>query len=97
MPQDYLFDNDGDLLIQNGDFVIGESTAQHQDSLMLLEKGELRQYPKTGVAVKSFINDDALGDLYPEIQRQFEADGMQIDSLTVQSDGVVNVKAKYRE
>jgi hypothetical protein len=40
--QDYLLDTDFDLRIEGGDFVVGQSDAQHQDLLMLLNKGELQ-------------------------------------------------------
>jgi len=92
--QDYLLD-DFDLAIDNGDFVVGESTSQHQQLLLLLNKGELRQYPKTGVGAITFSNDDQLGGLYTEIQQQFEADGMQIEKLVVNSNGTVDIKARY--
>lgn len=97
MPQDYTHTEDHDLLISGGDFVVGESTFQHQDLLMMYEKGELRQYPKTGVGIKSFLNDDQLGDAYSEIQRQFQADGMSVEKLVVGSDGAIEIKARYRE
>ena len=95
MPQDYLLDNDYDLRIENGDFVVGESTNQHQDLLMILEKGELRQFPATGVGIKRFLNDDNMGDLYGEIIKQFEADGMKVKSLVIGSSGKVTIDAEY--
>ena len=97
MPKDYLLDDDFDLKIANGDFVVGESTAQHQQLLLLLEKGELRQYPRTGVGIKNFLNDDNLGDLYQEIHKQFKADGLNIEKLKIYNDGRVDVDAKYNE
>lgn len=83
MPIDYLNDANDDLLIQNGDFVIGESSQQHQSLLLRLKKGELRQYPKTGVGIDGFLLDDNPGDVYQEIQKQFEADGMVVRSIDV--------------
>lgn len=97
MVQDYLLDTDFDLRIEAGDFVVGESTTQHQDLLMLLEKGELRQYPKTGVGVRTYLNDDSLGDIYQEIQRQFENDGMTVSKLVINSDGKIELVANYNE
>lgn len=97
MPNDYLYTEDMDLLIADGDFVVGESTFQHQQALLIAEKGELRQYPLTGVGAKSFLNDDKIGDLYPEIQKQFEADGMVVKTLSVNHEGKINVDASYRQ
>jgi len=97
MPQDYILDSGFDLLIKDGDFVVGESTAQHQDLLIRLEKGELRQYPKTGVGIKTFFNDDQVGSLYGEIQQQFEGDGMVINKIAITSDGKMEINAAYKE
>lgn len=97
MPQDYLLDSSFDLRIEDGDFVVGESTAQHQDLLIHLEKGELRQYPKTGVGIKSFFNDDQVGALYGEIQQQFEADGMTVKKLEITSNKKIIIDAVYNE
>ncbi len=93
---DYLLDTDFDLRIEGGDFVVGDSDLQHQQLLMGLEKGELRQYPKTGVGLTNYLVDDNIGDLYQEIQRQFENDGLLISKLEVSSEGIVNVVASYR-
>lgn len=95
MPKDYLLDDDFDLRIENGDFVVGESTAQHQKLLLMYNKGELRQYPRTGVGVISFINDDNLGDLYQEVIKHFKADDMDVQKLEIFPDGRMNVEAKY--
>lgn len=96
MPNDYLLDNDFDLRIENGDFVAGESSAQHQQLLLLLEKGELRQYPLTGVGLKNFLNDDNLGELYQEIQKQFKADGLTVNRLKIYNDGQMELDATYQ-
>ena len=96
MPvQDYLLDTSYDLSIDGGDFVIGESTSQHQQILLLSEKGEIRQYPRTGIGLNSFLNDESGSDLYAEIQKQFEADGMIIKTLSITEDGQVKVDAQY--
>lgn len=97
MPKDYLHDQNFDLLIKTGDFIVGESTAQHQRLLLLAEKGEWRQYPKTGVGIGSFLDDDEPGDLFSEIRKQFDADGMTVNSVRIFEDGKMNIDAKYRE
>jgi hypothetical protein len=94
MPVDYTLTND-DLTIANGDFVKDESTLQHQSLLIRLKKGELRQYPKTGVGIENYLLDESSGDAYPEIQKQFEADGMTVRSIDVYEDGSVKTQAFY--
>ncbi len=95
MPQDYLLDANDDLQITGGDFVVGESTLQHQSLLVRCKKGELRQYPKTGVGMENFLLDETLADAYPEIQKQFEADGMKVRSIEVLTDASVKTDAYY--
>jgi hypothetical protein len=101
MTTDYK-QQDDDLLIEDGDFVVTESTVQHQSDLLRLKKGELRQFPKTGVGIDDFLLDDNAGDIYQEIQRQFEADGLLIRRLEVNLDLTTNklepdIEAYYEE
>lgn len=100
MPVDYLHIDD-DLLITNGDFVTGEAVLQHQQLLLRLKKGELRQYPKTGVGIDDFLLDDVPGDVYLEIRKQFEADGMNIRKLEIAFNETINklepiIEAEYK-
>lgn len=95
MPKDYLLDSEFDLRIENGDFVVGESTAQHQQILLLENKGENRQFPRTNVGIVNYINDDNLGDMYQETIKQFKGDGMDVQRLEIYPDGRMNVDAKY--
>lgn len=96
MPTDYLHDGNDDLMIANGDFVTGESTKQHQSLLVRLKKGELRQYPKTGVGIEDFLQDENPGDAHPEIQKQLEADGMVIRDIQMQFSDADEKKLELR-
>jgi hypothetical protein len=46
---DILLDDNNDLRIENGDFVVGDSTKQHQKLLLMLSKGDTRQFALDGV------------------------------------------------
>ena len=101
MPVDYLHIDD-DLMIANGDFVKGESTLQHQSLLIRLKKGELRQYPKTGVGIEEYLLDEEAGNAYAEVRKQFEADGMSVGKIEIfinESRGELsaNIDAVYNE
>jgi hypothetical protein len=95
MPFDYKHTAEDDLLIQGGDFVVAETTLQHQSLITRIEKGELRQFPKTGVGINSYLLDDNTGDAFQELQRQYKADGMIIRKLQVFSDGSINADCYY--
>lgn len=81
MPNDILLDDDFDLLFEDGDLVIGESTRQHQQLLLLSAKGEIREFPTRGVGIYDWTLDDSPGDLNSEIKRQFELDGMTVQQV----------------
>ena len=95
MPTDIILNDNLDLKTRNGDFEVSESTLQHQKLLLLAQKGEWREYPRVGIGIQNYIEDDALGDLYQEIQKQYTRDGMQIDKLRVLQDGKIDVEAEY--
>lgn len=77
--------------ILDGDFVIGESTRQHQALLLLIEKGELRQHTLSGVGIRTQLLDENPAAVRAEIKRQFELDGMKV--LQVSGTGL-KIKAE---
>lgn len=92
---DILLDDDNDLLIEDGDFVIGESTKHHQKHLLLAQKGEYKQSPKVGIGISDFLEDDDFSGIDVEIQKQFELDGQKVNSIEVFNDGKVIIDAGY--
>ena len=67
----------------DGDFVLKESTTQHQQLLLLTEKGEWDGQPTVGIGTINWINDERgqSGDLISEIGRQWKKDGMRVEKL----------------
>ena len=51
---DFLIADDGDELIIDGDYAVGDSTVQHIDDLMLAAPGTWREYPLAGVAIGQY-------------------------------------------
>jgi len=95
---DFLSDEHGDLLIKDGNFVVGESTGQHIRNLLLANKGEYKQFPTIGVGINSFLLDD-LDDreLSRMITTEFENDGMIINRLSVRSLEDLEIEAEYAD
>ncbi|KAB8153428.1 hypothetical protein EZY14_009350 [Kordia sp. TARA_039_SRF] len=53
---DFLFDNTGDVKIQNGDFVIGQSLDQEVEMILRMNPGELKEDPIMGAGLIKLIN-----------------------------------------
>lgn len=92
---DILSDDSNDLIIKDGDFLIGESTRQHKKDLLLAQKGEYKQSPGTGIGIADFLEDDNFAGIDVEIQKQYELDGMKVNSIAVYNDGTIKDDASY--
>ncbi len=97
MPNDILLDDNFDLVIKDGDFVIGESTYQHQNCLLFADKGEFKNYPKTGVGSRRFLESERPNDFAREIRQEFIADGMNVENIRINNDLEVEVVAEYKQ
>jgi hypothetical protein len=94
-PTDILLDENFRFRIEDGDLVVGDATLQHQQLLLISEKGEWKQNPSTGVGIKTYLNDDSFADIAKEIETQFAQDGMTISLLNVFEDGKIKIEAEY--
>lgn len=93
---DFLLDENNDLLLKDGDLVIGNATLQHQNHIILAEKGEFKNAPEIGAAVRSHLNNENPRELLREIRRNFEYDGMKVNSLKVATNGNLLIDAEYK-
>lgn len=84
-----------DLIIS--DFIIGDITVQNQQLILLAEKGEIKEDPKLGVALTSFIDDDDTSELLREIRLNLTADGQKVEFCGFNSDGKLKLIAGYTE
>lgn len=97
MPQDLLLTPAFDLHIVNGDFVIGESTAQHQKLLILADKSEFKEVPMRGVGAKRYLENDKPDNLAREIRLEFTADGMNVNAIKISDALEIQVEANYND
>ena len=97
MATDILLDTDGDLLIVDGDMVMGESSAQHIGLMLQSNKGDWVQNPTVGIGLIDLVNDDGLpSDLITTIRRELIKDGCTISTLTFdENTGKLVVEGSY--
>lgn len=94
--KDLIFDENGDLAIVNGDFVIGESNNQHQKDILIATKGEIKEFPEIGVGIAAMLSDDDYTDLLIEAKKNLEYDGMKINNIEFTTDGKLHIDGKYK-
>lgn len=81
---DFLLDSKGNLLIQNGDLVVGPSDAQHVADTINAFPGWWKQYPNDGVGISSYYKARIeKQDLINKMRQQLENDGYRLFNPTV--------------
>jgi hypothetical protein len=78
---DILVNADGDVIFENNDIVFGFSDYQHQEDLLVIQKGELKENITTGVGIENFLNDGDIDGMLAEIKSTFTNDGMDVKKL----------------
>lgn len=86
---------DGDLVVKNNDLFLGNSDMQHKQDLLITEKGSIKQYPDAGVGAQTFLEAENVPGFLREVSLQFTADGMKVQNLQINDQGILNVAAKY--
>lgn len=94
MPKDILLDENDDLLIVDGDFVIGESTIQHQKLLLHCNKGEFKESPTRCVGLLRFLETHDTQGLAREVDVEFTKDGMKVHKIKIEAPNL-EIEANY--
>jgi hypothetical protein len=82
---------DGDLTINNGDFVLDETQNQDAWLIMAHHKGSFKQFPLIGIGESRLINGVLDGELRREIQLQLEADGKRLNNLNFNLNSTIDL------
>ena len=97
MANDFLLNDNDELIIENGDFKVGYSDNQNVDLLIRTPKGANKFHPQAGVGINNYINS-ALDvqnkrQLQSEIREQLIRDGAK--SIKVQFRDELIAQGKY--
>ena len=86
---DIVLAADYDVLIENGDFAITESTNQHQMQLLLNDKGSFKENPTICVGALEYLDDEAVNELARAVTIEFTRDGMRVDKIQIANTNIV--------
>lgn len=93
---DILLSKTGDLDIQHGDIVIGYSDNQHQEHILLANKGDYKEFPELGIGINNMLNDDDFMPFLIEAKKNLEYDGMKINNIKFEENGNLNIDGYYK-
>lgn len=94
MRTDILTDifGDNDLLIQDGDFVVGESDIQHAQHIIEAEQGHYKQWPLIGVGARRMLGGTADAEMRRAVQLQLVGDGHVSPKVGLDSSSKITVR-----
>lgn len=93
---DFLLDTNRDLAFEDGDLVTGVADQQHQEDLLIQDKGSSKEFPMVGVGCFKYLESEDAAGLLREINIQFSADGMEVKSVGFDIAGKIIVNAAYK-
>ena len=86
-----LLDDEDDLLYEAGQLVYGESTLQNQKLLLASNKGDFKESPTACVGIGLWLKDNDAEGLPGEIKKEFERDGMTVNSIILSTKGKLDI------
>ena len=92
--KDILIDESNDLMIKNGDFVIGRSDVQHVDHLIMAFPGEYKEHAEIGLGAIAYIKSNTSKIKFKrDLRIQLNYDGYQKPVIDL-TEGFKNLKVE---
>lgn len=85
---DIKYNEIGDIDISSGDIQYVSGTEQHKFTILLSNKGEIKQIPNVGVGIENYIFDENPSSLLREIRRQCERIGIKIEKVFIENNKI---------
>lgn len=94
--KDFLLNDNNDVDFGSNDLKIGVSDYQHQQHILIAQKGSLKEFPTRGVGIENYLNDGEIDEMVREIRSEFEQDGMSVNEISFdEQTGELNYDANY--
>lgn len=90
--KDFALNTDGDLLVVDGDFAIGESNGDDIQLIIASTPGDWKQNPACGANATAEINNSDAYAFKLRIEEQLKSDGFTVNSVKL-TNGEVEVDA----
>ncbi|MFC5408001.1 hypothetical protein ACFPMF_01680 [Larkinella bovis] len=93
---DFLHDPEtGDLLLRNGDLVVGDATDKHHEDIVIFHKAWNHFDPLIGVGLSKYLLDEGgAPGLTRSIRVELERDGNRVENVLLEPD-TITIVARY--
>ena len=76
------------------DLVVGDTTLQNQELILLAQPGEWKEHPMVGCGIEGITNDNDTNVWRRDIREQLQRDGMTVRSIRFNQDNI-EIDAEY--
>lgn len=78
----------GDLMVEHGSLVIGNTDSQVSELVLVSMRGELKEYPLIGGEVRNLLNGTPDPLWRGQVRKMLEACGVPANSITITDDTI---------
>ncbi len=82
----------GDLLVERGGVVIGNTDSQIAESVLVAMRGEWKECPLIGGEVRKMLGGEPDVMWPSEVKRMLEACGLDVEKVSVSDDNVITIE-----
>lgn len=86
---DLKLDIEGDLAVEKGDLIIGESSSDIIKSVLLAVRGEFKEDPEIGANVRNCLN----GSMHPfwtqDTKKMLQKSGLPVQSIKIENNEIL--------
>jgi hypothetical protein len=93
--KDIILDDDNDLIVKNGDFLVRESDEQHIVLIINTFVGDWKLFPFCGVGIIRYISSSGQQQtLRRSIEVQLQADGYDKPEVLLRDNAIYSINTK---
>lgn len=81
---DFILDENGDILVRDGDFVVGNANDQHMNDIIQTVPGEWKESPFVGCDLYRFVSANVTtSEVVAVVKKQLELDTFTVNNIDV--------------
>jgi len=85
---DYILDNNFDMVIKNGDFYVAQSDQNHKAVILMSAAGQIRQFVKIGVDIQKELNGILDQKMKRRILTSFKQDDYNLRGISFENSQI---------